>query len=200
MEGDSRPHDRELGIAGGELIVMDLQTQEVLGLRRGFIRSGGVRNNATGIWWLSGQVCPTLRPDKRSQKDGDFTYWFVSKILQPAGMEVRMSSDIRSWLDYAIQQMAAESYLDGINLLSRNEVKDKLLLGNNNPVLDSSLSGKTRFTNVLAEEFLDRYQIIDHHANDASGFSATLFKDTSNNTYTLSFRSTEYADSALGGD
>lgn len=82
--GISRPHDRELGIAGGELIVLDLQTKDVLGVRRGFIRSGGVRNNATGIWWLSARVCPTLRPDKRSQKDGEFTYWFVSKVLKPA--------------------------------------------------------------------------------------------------------------------
>jgi hypothetical protein len=36
--GISRPHDRELGIAGGELIVLDLQSNEVLGVRRGFIR------------------------------------------------------------------------------------------------------------------------------------------------------------------
>ena len=82
--GISRPHDRELGIAGGELIILDLQAKVVLGVRRGFIRSGGVRNNMTGIWWLSARVCPTLRPDKRSQKDGDFTYWFVSKVLKPA--------------------------------------------------------------------------------------------------------------------
>jgi hypothetical protein len=81
--GLSHPHDRELGIAGGELIVLDLQVNEVLGVRRGFIRSGGVRNNASGIWWLSAQVCPTLRQDKRTQKDGDFTYWFISKVLKP---------------------------------------------------------------------------------------------------------------------
>jgi hypothetical protein len=80
--GISRPHDREFGIAGGELIVLDLQTKEVLGVRRGFIRTGSVRN-LTGVWWLSGQVCPIVRPDKRSQKDGDFTYWFLSKVLRP---------------------------------------------------------------------------------------------------------------------
>jgi hypothetical protein len=82
--GISRPHDRELGIAGGELIVLDLQVNEVLGVRRGFIRSGGVRNNATGIWWLSARVCPILRPVEQSQKRSDFTYWFVSKVLKPA--------------------------------------------------------------------------------------------------------------------
>ena len=82
--GISRQHDRELGIAGGELIVLDLRRNEVLGVRRGFVRSGGVRNNATGIWWLSSKVCPTLREGKQIQKDGDFTYWFVSKVLKPA--------------------------------------------------------------------------------------------------------------------
>ena len=81
--GISRPHDRELGIAGGELIVLDLRLNEVLAVRRGFIHSGGVRNNASGVWWLSAQVCPALRKDKRSQKDGDFIYWSLSKVLKP---------------------------------------------------------------------------------------------------------------------
>ena len=31
--GITRPHDREMGIAGGELIVLDLQTNEVLGVQ-----------------------------------------------------------------------------------------------------------------------------------------------------------------------
>ena len=112
-------------------------------------------------------------------------------------------SDIRTWLQFATQQMAAESYLDSINLSSRTEVKDQLLLGNNHPLLDPSLSGKTRFTNVLADQFLNRYQIVDHHANDATGFSATLIKnlsDPAGNTFTLSFRSLEYQDRVNGGD
>lgn len=53
-----RPHDRELGIAGGELIVLDLKTQEVVAVRRGFIRSGWMKN-MTGIWWLTGRTCPS---------------------------------------------------------------------------------------------------------------------------------------------
>ena len=111
-----------------------------------------------------------------------------------------MSTNVSTWLQFATQQMAAESYLDGINLSSSNEVEDRLLLGNNHPLLDPSLSGKTRFTNILADQFLGRYQILDHHANDATGFSATLMFDTQTNSYTLSFRSTESAPSAQGGD
>lgn len=73
--GIARPHDREFGIAGSELIVQDLESNEVLGVKRGFKRTGGVRN-LTGIWWLAGQTCPKLteRPDHR----------FVKDVLRPA--------------------------------------------------------------------------------------------------------------------
>jgi hypothetical protein len=72
--GIQRPHDRELGIVGGELIVLELQTNDVLGIRRGFIRSGSVRN-LTGIWWLGGQVCPVKKALSSSQ--------FIQKVLKP---------------------------------------------------------------------------------------------------------------------
>jgi hypothetical protein len=81
--GISRLHDRDLGIAGGELIVVNLKTKEVLGVRRGYIRTGSVRNNLTGVWWLTGQVCPNFEVRKNRPKDGDFSYWFISKVLKP---------------------------------------------------------------------------------------------------------------------
>lgn len=73
--GITRPHDREFGIAGSELIILDLGTNEILAVRRGFKRTGGVRNNSTGIWWLAGQTCPKLskRPD----------HWFIREVLKP---------------------------------------------------------------------------------------------------------------------
>mgnify|MGYP001203791478 CR=1 FL=1 len=72
--GITRPHDRELGIAGSELIVSNLESHEVLAVRRGYKRTGGVRNS-TGIWWLAGQTCPELskRPD----------HWFIRDVLKP---------------------------------------------------------------------------------------------------------------------
>ena len=74
--GIKRPNDRELGIIGGELIVLDIQTNEVLAVRRGYIRSGDVRNNLTGVWWLGGHVCP---------QHGHNTVYiseFISKVLK----------------------------------------------------------------------------------------------------------------------
>jgi len=76
--GIQRPHDRELGIVGGELIVLDVQTQEALAVRRGFIRSGNVRN-LTGIWWLGGQVCPIKKSLSSSQ--------FIQKVIRPTSDE-----------------------------------------------------------------------------------------------------------------
>ena len=57
--GITRPHDRGLGIAGGELIVLDFQTNEVLAVRRGYAASGGkTLETVAGIWWLGAAEMP----------------------------------------------------------------------------------------------------------------------------------------------
>lgn len=111
--------------------------------------------------------------------------------------------NISTWLKFALQQMAAESYLD--QLLFGRPLREILLDGNNDtrfvqPDANGNLPGKTRFTSVLADRFLGAYQILDHHANDATGFSATLMRDTQTGEYTLSLRSTEFKPAILGGD
>jgi Ca2+-binding RTX toxin-like protein len=85
--------------------------------------------------------------------------------------------------------------------------------GNNNAnvVPIDQFTGATRFVNLVnlpnasqvtgsAQAFAARYQILDHHANDSTGFSATLMRDTTTGEYTLSFRSTEFKPTAQGGD
>jgi hypothetical protein len=110
------------------------------------------------------------------------------------------TNEITTWLDFTLQQMAAESYLDGIaNLDDRNLIRDQLLLGNNHPFLDPDVRGATRFPDSLATRFLDTYRIVSHHANDSTGFSATLIQERGTNNFTLSFRSTEYRDQSEGG-
>lgn len=84
-------------------------------------------------------------------------------------------SNISTWLQFALQQMAAESYLD--QLASGRQLKDILTDGNNDirVIPPEQFSGKTRFTDQLTSYFVPtpgsspRYQIIDHHANDATG-------------------------------
>ena len=75
--GITRAHDHELGIVGGELIILDIQTEQVLAVRRGYMRSGLARN-LTGIWWLGAQVC--------GGPGGKREHLFVKEVLVPKSM------------------------------------------------------------------------------------------------------------------
>lgn len=72
--GIKRPMDREMGIAGGELIVLDLQTNEVMGVRRGY--------NAWNRSW-SGRVCPRYGYHGGEDRGAGFTAWFLAKVARP---------------------------------------------------------------------------------------------------------------------
>jgi hypothetical protein len=75
--GITRSHDRELGIVGGELIVLDIQTNEVLAVRRGYTMSlGRTPETVAGIWWLSAAKCP------RSMLGVE--HLFIHKVLRPS--------------------------------------------------------------------------------------------------------------------
>ncbi len=117
------------------------------------------------------------------------------------------TNNIQSWYNFALQQMAAESY---VNLsdkfggtLSQAQV---LMYGNNNPVYQSKpfdepkLDGATRMTATQVTDFSNRYTIVSQLPNTASGFSAALIKDNQTGAYTLSIRSTEYRNADQGGD
>ncbi len=110
-------------------------------------------------------------------------------------------TETSAWLNFALQQMAAESYLDGIDITNDSLVRPRLLSGNNRPGF--ALDNYTRFTEELADRFLTSYARVDHHANDATGFSATLMRERDQsgqltNNFTLSFRSTEYRSQPVG--
>jgi hypothetical protein len=76
--GIKRPHDREMGIGGGELIVLDLKTGEVMGVRRGY-----------AIWnrgW-TGRLCPRYGYGGGQDKTSNFTAWFTAKVARPREWE-----------------------------------------------------------------------------------------------------------------
>jgi len=61
---------------------------------------------------------------------------------------------IRVWLDFALLQTAAESYLDGIDLDNPIEVRRQLELGANRATpANLNPSGSKRFTDIEAEWF-----------------------------------------------
>jgi len=121
-----------------------------------------------------------------------------------------MTTSIRPWLDNAILQSVAESYLHLWNanpnrvLLTPGEtfhpLADILSSGVNHPDLNAAGTGATRLTTTQINWFTDNYEIVTHYPNDATGFSATLFKNKLTGEYTLSFRSTEYQLAGKGGD
>jgi hypothetical protein len=73
--GITRPHDRELGIAGGEFIILDVQTQEVLAVRRGYLRTANIRETGGRVWWLGGHSCLSNLPGVAET--------FIHMVLKP---------------------------------------------------------------------------------------------------------------------
>lgn len=81
--GIVRTKDRERNIAGGEIIVIDLDTAEVLGLKRGFKLGGPIRKSHTEIYWEQGKLCPG------DSSDLFRTATFVQRVLIPKRRTVR---------------------------------------------------------------------------------------------------------------
>jgi hypothetical protein len=74
--GIKRPHDRELGIAGGELAVLDLRSNRILGVKRGFVYS--LKKNNDEVSWLTGVRCIGLGSDKSAEFNN-----FIFSVLKP---------------------------------------------------------------------------------------------------------------------
>ena len=74
--GISRPMDRELAIAGGELIVVRLSDNAILAVRRGFSRTGFARTR-DNILWGNAESCPGIAPGIDAARP------FLMKVLRP---------------------------------------------------------------------------------------------------------------------
>ncbi|HEX2827747.1 MAG TPA: hypothetical protein VHP37_15445 [Burkholderiales bacterium] len=82
--GIKRPVDREFGIAGGELIVVDVTTAEVLALRRGFVKTGTAVNSFAGVWWLGAAGCPQNARDRNGRREKLLHHDFIYSVLVPS--------------------------------------------------------------------------------------------------------------------
>lgn len=83
--GITRPRDRELGIAGSELLVLDLRTNEILGVRRGFALGGAYNYPHVGkgrLNWRGAAACPAR--DLNSN-------WsvFIESVVQPPLVQLK---------------------------------------------------------------------------------------------------------------
>ena len=76
--GLMRERDREHGIAGGELLIYDLQTTEVLALRRQFLIAGkNPRGTGRAVWEVAG----SCRQSPSNGLGGEFSQ-FAFDVLQ----------------------------------------------------------------------------------------------------------------------
>jgi hypothetical protein len=72
----SRPHDRANNIAGGEVVVLDLKTNEVLAIRRGFVLAPAIKEVPWHpLNWEAGAVCPAKPLAGPAE--------FITKVLKP---------------------------------------------------------------------------------------------------------------------
>ena len=114
----------------------------------------------------------------------------------------------RSLMEHALLQSVSECYLENFRRFGGpfDDLGFVLAAGSNNTVVTGAdpaapvLDGATRLTQAQIDYFSANYAIVAHYPSDASGFSCTLFRNLTTGEYTISFRSTEYALQAQGGD
>ena len=79
---------------------------------------------------------------------------------------------------YEQAQFSSAAYAEN---LQKNMSKDEFVI---------ALLGSDKFTLKMAEEFADKYTVIDQYTDSESGFSGTVFKDASGKVY-MAIRGTE---------
>ena len=94
-----------------------------------------------------------------------------------------MTVDARTLLKYINLQMASEAFLDQPGSL------EQLLIAGNGRA--------SYFTDTLAAKFVaDGWTVVEQQPNTSTGFSGTLFRNTTTGELVLSFRSTEFIGDA----
>ena len=78
-----------------------------------------------------------------------------------------MNTNIASLYEFTLQQMAAESYFEGVDLNVNDAVKTQLRIGTNRPgyktgnnSLNEGFPGYTRMAVQQTQEFVDKYKIV----------------------------------------
>lgn len=89
--GITRPFDRRYGIAGGELLVINMLNNEILGFRRSFAIA---KNFPSGLNWEFAYFCPSALRDyqliqKREVVKLDYPFSFIKQVLKPINFNPR---------------------------------------------------------------------------------------------------------------
>lgn len=86
-----------------------------------------------------------------------------------------MNTNIASLYEFTLQQMAAESYFEGIAPTDKDKIRERLILGTNregyktsNTSLNEGYPGYTRMTTVQADEFLSKFTVVHQWSDNPS--------------------------------
>ena len=123
------------------------------------------------------------------------------------------AQDVAKYLEFSLLQLGAESYLHDKNFANQGDVVTAWKFGFNDASHEfiqrqagaagadaDRLPGYNRMVERQAVAMFNAYEVIDHHANDSTGFSATLYRHRTSGEYTLSMRSTEARPWGVAGD
>ena len=119
-------------------------------------------------------------------------------------MTTETKNEIAQYLEFCNLQIASEAFLVSKTdlpsqipeILSGEILKSKLVAGNDH----SSI-----FTDVQADDFVSKWEVVAHQGNTGTGFSGTLFKakvaipeaGIVEGQYVISFRSTEFIEDSI---
>lgn len=85
--GLRRTRDRELSIAGGEWIVLELKSETVLAVMRTFGLSPRLKRSSSQVWWLNASQCPGAKKRRTAAGNASQLYEFMAKVLKPAASD-----------------------------------------------------------------------------------------------------------------
>ncbi len=77
-------------------------------------------------------------------------------------------------LEFANLQVASEAFLEDIASPAGTRT-GPINLRDSIPILIEGNKHSTKFTPTMAEDFVDKWKVVDHISNTKTGFSGTLF-------------------------
>src|SRR6266446_4271511 len=112
------------------------------------------------------------------------------------------ANQVAAQLEYAKLQVAAEAMF-GVE--HNAPAGDRIALPIDTKWLTKGNDHSSRFTQTQADDFVSKWELVEHQANTATGFSGTLFKykgadnpdlGLANGQLVITFRSTEFIEDA----
>ena len=115
---------------------------------------------------------------------------------------ITRKNDISTYLEFSNLQIASEAFIGNTRDQERPGTEKNDIKWRDAEELKRGNFHTSKFTDIEAQGFIQRWKVVQHKANTATGFSGTLFEALENipgagvkaGDQVLSFRSTEFVD------